>query len=153
MLTDCEINGEIIIDRSPKLFKHVYAFLLDDKYPYPRKYYSELDYYLVPYDINLLYDPNATLKDELKKMIGISTDHFNNELRDVNDRLKYCDIVDASVKCAHEYCATVCMLPVCEYHRGTCCYSGYEYDGPGGGYVYCDAKIPENKIYCDQHTF
>jgi len=48
MFTDCDtIMDEIVIYRSPKLFEHVYAYLSDDKYPYPRKYYGELDYYLL----------------------------------------------------------------------------------------------------------
>jgi len=46
----------------------VYAYLLDNKYPYPKKYYSELDYYLVPYDINLLYDPDRSLAIEIEKI-------------------------------------------------------------------------------------
>lgn len=152
MLTDCEINYEIMIDRSAKLFKHVYAFLLDDKYPYPRKYYSELDYYLVPYNIDLLYDPNTTLKNELKLMISNSSEQLNIKIRNIYDRLKYCDIADVPVQCAYEYCDVSCMLPVCEYHRGTCCFTGYEYNKYGSDYIHCNAKIDINKIYCDKHV-
>lgn len=36
--SDCVIDNEITIDRSSKLFKHVYAYLLDSKYPYPIKF-------------------------------------------------------------------------------------------------------------------
>lgn len=48
MFKDCDtISDEIMIYRSPMLFDHVYAYLLDDAYPYPKKYYAELDYYLI----------------------------------------------------------------------------------------------------------
>jgi hypothetical protein len=56
MLGDIEYDGtQIIINRSPKLFNHVLAYLIDDKYPYPEKYVNELNYYLVNY--GELYNP------------------------------------------------------------------------------------------------
>ena len=64
MFTDCENTNQIIINnRSPKLFKHILAFLISDAYPYPKKYEDELKYYLIDYDINKLYDPlNRVIK-------------------------------------------------------------------------------------------
>src|SRR5687767_5154507 len=48
MFKDCDtVSDEIMIYRSPMLFDHVYAYLLDDTYPYPKKYDAELDYYLI----------------------------------------------------------------------------------------------------------
>lgn len=58
MFTDCSMVEDIIVvDRSPRLFDHIYALLLDSRYPYPKKYYSELDYYGITYDFEKLYDP------------------------------------------------------------------------------------------------
>lgn len=62
MMTDCDISEEIFIERSAQLFKHVHAFLLD-----PKKYYSELDYYLISYDYELLYDFDTKIL-EIKKI-------------------------------------------------------------------------------------
>lgn len=40
----------IFIDRSPHIFKHVLGLLRDPQYPYPSKYYFELDFYGINYD-------------------------------------------------------------------------------------------------------
>lgn len=52
MINDSEIDNIVIIERSNSLFKHVY----------PAKYRSELDYYLVEYDIKKLHKLHADLK-------------------------------------------------------------------------------------------
>uniref|UniRef100_A0A6C0C6J8 Potassium channel tetramerisation-type BTB domain-containing protein n=1 Tax=viral metagenome TaxID=1070528 RepID=A0A6C0C6J8_9ZZZZ len=87
MMTDCNIEGEIIIDRSVKLFKHMYAFLLDPNYPYPKKYYSELDYYLVSYDKESLYDPNAKILEDLK-IIKADIKQINRNIMTVEEGIK-----------------------------------------------------------------
>jgi hypothetical protein len=49
------INSEVIfIDRSAKIFEHVLNYLRDPTYLYPKKYLSELQYYNVTYDENLI---------------------------------------------------------------------------------------------------
>lgn len=50
-----QLFNTMLADYAAKLFEHVYSYLLDDKFPL--KYYSELDYYLVPYDIDSSYYP------------------------------------------------------------------------------------------------
>jgi len=83
LLTDCQIDRTITIDRSPKLFEHVLAYLVNDKYPYPRKYYSELDYYLVVYDIKKLYDPVAIEIERMNQNILHLTDQQNSMSREI----------------------------------------------------------------------
>lgn len=40
-------NGEIFINRSGSIFKHVLRLMLDPEYNYPNKYISELDFYQI----------------------------------------------------------------------------------------------------------
>jgi len=90
MFTDCDtIMDEIVIYRSSKLFEHVYAYLLDDKYPYPKKYYAELDYYLIPYYGSSLSDPLTLLNDNLKMMVKNSLEEIKEDIcNDVHYELK-----------------------------------------------------------------
>jgi len=44
-------NDDVIfINRPPHIFKHVLAYLIDPKYDYPKKYESELKYFLMEDD-------------------------------------------------------------------------------------------------------
>ena len=54
----------IYIDRSPHIFKHILAYIRDQSYPYPEKYKSELDYFLINKE-----DKKSISKDEIKKYI------------------------------------------------------------------------------------
>lgn len=49
------MEDDIFIQRSPMLFKHVLAYIIDDMYPYPVEYYSELDFYGINYDKDKLF--------------------------------------------------------------------------------------------------
>lgn len=50
-----KVNSEVIfIDRSPKIFEHVLNYLRDPTYMYPKKYMSELNYYNIDYDEELI---------------------------------------------------------------------------------------------------
>lgn len=49
-----EPTEAIFINRSPKIFEHVLAFLIDPEYLFPSKYENELKYFLIDY--NNLYD-------------------------------------------------------------------------------------------------
>lgn len=60
-------NSEpIFIDQSPKLFKHVLCFLRDPKYRYPTKYQYLLDFYLIKYTPENLYDESESIIEILK---------------------------------------------------------------------------------------
>jgi hypothetical protein len=59
MMTDCQDTSEMFIDRSPMLFEQVFAFVVDEKHPFPLRYSYELDWYDVVYDKLKLYDDEA----------------------------------------------------------------------------------------------
>lgn len=77
VLTDCLIDNVITIKRSAKLFNYVHAYLVDPTFPYPRKYYKELDYYGIAYINENLYDPKANLLVEIEslksKLVSLET--------------------------------------------------------------------------------
>jgi hypothetical protein len=146
MLTDCVIENEIVIDRSTKLFKHVYAFLLDDKYPYPRKYYSELDYYLVPYDIDLLYDPNKKcMKDYNKRILKIENMLGVAFIKTVIEK----DSVD---KCRFPNCNRTCTYyGRCYLHKNDCCHHMKKDSQDDDEVEWCENEIYEDGAYCKDH--
>uniref|UniRef100_A0A6C0C724 Potassium channel tetramerisation-type BTB domain-containing protein n=1 Tax=viral metagenome TaxID=1070528 RepID=A0A6C0C724_9ZZZZ len=143
MLNDCEIINEVVIDRSAKLFKHVLSYLIDDKYPYPRKYYSELDYYLVPYDIDLLYDPHKKMELEIaqlkKNQILMMHEIIELELPEMVQTFKECAKYGCYNNCENHY-------QLCNDHKEHCCYRTD--DGK-----FCDKNIPYYRGYCDEHVF
>jgi len=58
MLNDSTINFKerIFIDRSGRIFEHVLGYLRDDRYPFPKIYILELEYFSIPYTV---YDKNS----------------------------------------------------------------------------------------------
>ena len=65
----------INIYRSAKIFEHIYAYLIDNNYPYPKKYESELKYYLINYQTENLYTSNKEIISDInniKEIIKIS---------------------------------------------------------------------------------
>jgi len=146
LLTDCEIDNEIAIDRSAKLFKHVHAYLLDNDYPYPRKYYSELDYYLVPYDIDLLYDSTKKWKEEydgrIKKIENILEVVFYKTPKE-----------EPSGKCLFPDCVRDGTWDGrCGYHRNDCCHR-FEIDSQDDDEKnnWCDNETYGGGFYCEDH--
>uniref|UniRef100_A0A6C0C6W0 BTB domain-containing protein n=1 Tax=viral metagenome TaxID=1070528 RepID=A0A6C0C6W0_9ZZZZ len=134
MLADCVVDDEIAIDRSSKLFEHVYAYLLDSKYPYPKKYYSELDYYLVQYDIEQLYDSHKNCGEVQKRMMNIALDRI-------------CELISGGDReCAYSGCDSGCLpgYLVCRQHRHYCCHTN------NGG---CDNDTYGSIPYCDEHIY
>lgn len=68
ILEDIEYDGSIInVYRSPHVFKHVLSYLIDNKYPYPLKYESELKYYVIPY--KKLYNPVDDVSTQCRRII------------------------------------------------------------------------------------
>ena len=58
LLQDSEYNDlPIVMNRSPLLFEHVLAYMIDPNYPYPSQYKLELDYYGIKYKSCELYNP------------------------------------------------------------------------------------------------
>lgn len=48
--TTIDYTQPLFINRSAKIFEHVLAYLIDDHYPYPKKYVYELDYFYPIYN-------------------------------------------------------------------------------------------------------
>lgn len=65
-----DVNDEsvIFINRSAKLFTHVLALLIDNAYPYPKKYKNELDYYLIEYNDDSFHDKLTLLEEKMNKI-------------------------------------------------------------------------------------
>jgi hypothetical protein len=151
MLTDCIIDNEIVINRSPKLFEHVFAYLTDNKYPYPKKYYSELDYYLVPYDIDLLYDSHKICVDKTKKVeedLSVTKQMLKIALD------KICELLAGKpdTHCRNHYCNKLCYPKylTCHRHRNQCCHFidgfGSCNDETHGSIPFCDDHILDNQF-------
>lgn len=62
-MEDFPESEEIPIQRSPKLFEHVLAYLIDPNYFYPCKYARELDYYLIDRPKHLPQKKKKTQED------------------------------------------------------------------------------------------
>lgn len=137
MLADCAIDEEIITVRSPKLFEHVYAYLIDSSYPYPRKYYAELDYYLISYDIDELYDPHKKCKEDAKTM-------FTSALSNI------CKMISniPGGKCLHKDCKNIRARDflVCWSHMSGCVYDS-------SGYRICYNDTNGHIPFCEEHIF
>jgi len=155
MLSDCIVDNEIIIDRSANLFKHVYAYLLDDKYPYPRKYYSELDYYLVPHDIDSLYVRDNFLMDKINQIDADMSKIKNNLL------MMYDKVFELETDGLDEYRMADCKYPgcwvqcpernlTCSNHKGKCC--NFLRDDADNR-VFCKNDVECHRIYCEEHMF
>ena len=117
-----DLFSAIFVNRSPMLFDHVLAFVIDNKYPYPVEYFSELDYYDIQYDKDKLYSSDKVLKEqicELKNKFNVmgncvnSIYQFNADLKSnkcagkncIYDRLPY-ELYCKSSSCLQQNCFT-----------------------------------------------
>lgn len=88
-------TGAIFIDRSPHIFKHVLGLLRDSQYPYPSKYYFELDFYGIKYD---KVDENNS-EDKLINSLNEKYDKIIELLKPI------CLYEDCDVRCENsKYC-------------------------------------------------
>ena len=138
LFADCGIPTDIIfINRSSKLFTHVLVFLIDEKYPYPKKYFRELDYYLISYDKNKLYDPNEILIDIIFDL--------ENKLHEYDDKH-----ISFNEKIINVMGPTICNLcnkvsvQVCPDHYNQCQYAHDQYN--------CN-ELEIGKKYCKYHSW
>ncbi len=164
LLEDCLDSSEIIfVNRSSKLFDHVLAYLIDDLHPYPKKYAYELDFYLIKYDTDKLYDNNHEIKSEINKIkseIQWLEGKFSHEIPrlidEINRMTKQLNKItmekNVSIPREHNMCIrNNCYhvhLPdhdVCINHRGCCSKNLYDEE-------YCDAGCAYSKTYCKFHA-
>ncbi len=101
MFTDCnECDNIINVNRSPHIFKHILAYLIDDNYLYPKKYESELKFFLINYDKNKLYDPNYDLQqqhDELKNDLENVNTIISELQNTINDNDEYIKTMEENI--------------------------------------------------------
>ena len=145
----------IFINRSPKLFEHVLAYIIDENYPFPMKYRSELDYFLIDYDPTLLYNPDTKIeqmKSDIKKLeekINKEELHFfEYELTTCINCFKpaipfRCEDHIDDPRCAAGYCRDICDVDkmYCDYH---CNYKKCAVNN-------CRHECRPEKKYCYQH--
>jgi hypothetical protein len=128
-----QYDGEVIfVDRSPRIFEHVLAYVRDDKHPYPKKYEYELDFYGITYDSTSLYDGNMVVKQtvddlqtKLNKLYEVQPKCWVEKCKEPRrHRSLYCN---AHLRCAYDGCnAHKVGCNYCNEHKmmGTLCYIG-----------------------------
>ena len=135
-------------NRSKKTFKHVLCYLIDNKYPFPKKYRYELDFYDVEYDEKNLYDPYSDIIKELDKIrndqkgIVSRLDKLENNQKAIVSKLSKHDKlltelkeVDISCKmCSNDKCGE---FDYCYEHK---CRSDN-----------CPSRRKDGTDYCDSH--
>jgi hypothetical protein len=91
MFDGCEqvTEGSIFVNRSPNIFEHVLALAIDEKYPYPKKYAFELDFYGVDYENEKLYDKITEMENR------------------INDKLTPLIFGTQTHKCKYLFCDTI----------------------------------------------
>jgi hypothetical protein len=160
MLEDFSNNESKIIpiNRSSLLFDHVIAYVIDDTYPYPLKYFNELDYYGVIYDKSKLYDPHKYSYDKLEvlskniaeiKNLSIKIYELENKIQNISKYIYYDLISDE--KCFYLNCTNIsCLGLYCVEHKNTF-KNKCGYKDPDDK-KYCNDITDENFKYCTRHS-
>ena len=160
MLEDFSDNKSkiISINRSSLLFDHVISYIIDDTYPYPLKYFNELDYYDIIYDKTKLYDPHKNTYDKLK-LLSKQTTKINNlvdkiydldiKIKNINENIHQCVVFNQ--QCHHLHCKVVTgSIIFCADHRklftNKCAYKN-----PVNNKL-CDNIVDEKSKYCTYHS-
>lgn len=149
-ISDLIVAGsEIVINRSAKLFEHVYAYLIDLKYKYPKKYSDELDYYQIEYDIDKLFDPYEPIRqmEERISLLERRQHLLAHSLERVVYNSEMADIIHGRKKCERRGCMRQTEFRVCQEHVGKCAY----YDDYSD--ECCHNDIDRMNTFCDEHVF
>jgi len=124
-------NEAIFIDRSPKIFEHVLAYLRDFNYPYPDKYSYELDFYGIKY---IVIDKMNKMDELLKKLSNIETQMNQLISKDTNE----------SHKCTN--CSTMVKF------TDTCARCVSKLDKNWHECRICTTLIQDPYSYCNNHN-
>ena len=128
MLKDFSDNKSkvISINRSSLLFDHVIAYVIDDTYPYPLKYFNELDYYDIIYDKSKLYDPHKNSNDKLELLSKniIEINDLTVKIYDLENKIEnitintYNDVTNEH-ECNYFECSAMIVSPTfyCDNHK------------------------------------
>ena len=147
-----DINEIIPVNRSPHIFKHVLALVIDPLYLFPAKYAFELDFYGVVYEKKNLYDKHQEIINRIDK-IENNLDTLNNQVSNIKSKIK-------KVKTSIQYLPSDnschdfhCNYPheegslFCAEHKKCLETNCFRY--PNSGYNYCPEHYLSGYI-CDQ---
>jgi len=145
MLEDFSDNKSKIIpiNRSSLLFDHVIAYIIDDTYPYPLKYFNELDYYDIIYDKNKLYDPHKNSNGKLELLSKNITEIHNLSVKIYELESKIENITENIYNCA--IIGRICYYPDCSVITGRNVYCTQHKKLFNNK---CSYKSPENNKFC-----
>ena len=159
MLEDFPDNKSkiISINRSSLLFDHVIAYIIDDTYPYPLKYFTELDYYDIIYDETKLYNPHKNSNDKLELL--------SKTITEINDlTTKICVLENKIENITENILHNVILVRPCNYPncniitgKDICCKEHRKLFINKCGYKdpdnkqYCNSVADENSKYCVVH--
>ena len=147
MIDDCVNDDVIYVKRSPYIFEHVLACLIDDNYKCPIQYQDELKYFLIQH--NNWYDPYS----DIKKMIEHEIQEINRNIKEIRDSV--CNINDKYEQlynkmlpriCKRDNCNDECLncYEYCVYHYDKCSYFSYD------DMEYCDDIIKDRDHLLDE---
>ncbi len=104
----------IPVMRSPRIFRHIIEFLIDQYYPFPAKYAYKLDFYGIIYDKTKLYD-------KYQELINITNDNYNktrNEIKNIKNEIENINIkiqdLRQSIESISDTETTVCNYDNCK---------------------------------------
>jgi hypothetical protein len=89
------VSEPIFIQRSPLVFDHVLAYVIDKKHPFPIEYLYELDFYDIKYDIIKLHDPHSKKLDRINNILDILYNqkvYGNGECPECNEVVSFNEI-------------------------------------------------------------
>lgn len=160
MIGDCVNNDTIFVKRSPHIFEHVLACLIDDNYKCPVQYQDELKYFLITH--HKWYDPYNYIEKIIESEHRIVQDKFSDiyyQLREIRDSLR-----DVDDKCEKIYnkitgesppiCKRIDCNDECERDYNYCCYHYKRCSYRDHSKNYCDNYITSyiNSEHCEEHS-
>jgi len=142
------ISEPIFIQRSPLVFDHVLAYVIDDKHPFPIEYSYELDFYDIKYDITKLHSPHSKKLDRINNILDILYNqkvHGNHECHECKQ-----EVLFDKISCydhIYEHCIRINCLQkttdnFCKLHLK---------NGRRCNYKNCNNSRMNNEIFCFLH--
>lgn len=167
MLQDFPDNKSkvISINRSSLIFDHVIAYIIDDKYPYPLKYFTELDYYDINYDKSKLYYPHKNTYDKLELLsknvtevnnLLVKTYELENKIYDLESKIEtitahiYYDLKNSG-KCNYQECSNISGYDLFCIEHKTVFKNRCGFKSPTNE-TYCTNITNDNVKYCTNHS-
>ena len=154
MFDDCDHSDTITLSRSPHIFKHILALLIDDTYPYPIKYQNELKYFLIDYTpidtINEKFTSIIKRMDDIDKQFKLLNENHDKQSTTI------VNLINNVKKLNNNDPITLCIYPecmnepygsdkMCQDHQYMCPYEIY--GSVCGRSTSCDY----GQTYCDWH--